>query len=519
MLGATFMEDILSLIEIVRKKGQRSIQLVNQNFRKKEISKDNLLYEGIMQHHYHTDEDAARQIFDTDPGNRNFRNAKSKLKQKLLNHLYFLDYEKESYTLYDKHRYEGVHAWHQCLILLRENNHELAAKILPTVVKISRDLELSDILVSSLTILRNEYAQQGKVTLYEETQAELDVAYELRKAFIASEREYYSMVAYFKKSVSAQNRILDEVPAVIQSIRGRAKKFNSTGLLLMAARLELEYNHLTWKFAENVELASSLEKKFLEMPNTEVNVPLDKKQIAVTKIYAYYYLEDYKTGGDYAHKSLQYFKTGSENWFEFIEYYFLLMMKAKNYTKAGELFRKVRTNKHYNDLPSLVAERWHLYRAYLVFFNDHKLIRWGFDIEEFKCHKPEYPKELHGYNVACLIIQVVFLMREGKVDLVKEKMEQLQEYNSTHLDKRHNYRNSIFIRLLNIINDKDFNYPVVKEKGQNYYLKLKKTQIPGDLHFDIEVVPYEILWEEILQILKSNKLYTHYRFYQAKVYS
>lgn len=519
MLGATIMEDILSLIEIVRKKGQRSIQLVNQNFRKKEISKDNLLYEGIMQQHWHTDEDAARHIFNTDPGNRNFRNAKSKLKQKLLNHLYFLDYEKESYTLYDKQRYECVHAWHQCLILLRENNNDLAVKILPTVVKIARDLEITDILVSSLTILRNEYAKQGKVTLYEETQAELDTAYELRKAFIASEREYFSMVAYFKKSVSAQNRILDDVPDIIERIKERAKTFKSDGLFLMAARLELEYNHLTWRFTENIQLVSSLEKVYLDLPNAEVSVPLDKKQIAVTKIYAYYYLEEFKNGGAYAQKSLQYFKPGSENWFEFIEYYFLLMMKAKNYAKAGELFRKVRTNKYYNELPSLIAERWHIYRAYLVFFNDHKLIRWGFDIEEFKCHKPEYPKELHGYNIACLTIQVVFLMREGKIDLVKEKMEQLQEYNSTHLDKRHNYRNSIFIRLLNIILDKDFNYPVIKEKGQNYHLKLQKTQIPGDLHFDIEVVPYEVLWEEILQILKSNKLYTHYRFYQAKVLS
>ena len=80
------MEDIKTLVEICRKKGQRSIQLVNQNFRKKEVSKDNQLYQGIVEGRFTSDRIAASTIFKADPNSRNYRNAKGKLKQKLLNH-------------------------------------------------------------------------------------------------------------------------------------------------------------------------------------------------------------------------------------------------------------------------------------------------------------------------------------------------------------------------------------------------------------------------------------------------
>jgi len=78
------MEELNQLATIVRQKGQRSIQLANQNFRKKEKSKDNLLYELILNEKIDCDEKAARILFNSNPANRNFRNTKLKLRQKLM---------------------------------------------------------------------------------------------------------------------------------------------------------------------------------------------------------------------------------------------------------------------------------------------------------------------------------------------------------------------------------------------------------------------------------------------------
>jgi hypothetical protein len=92
-------------------------------------------------------------------------------------------------------------------------------------------------------------------------------------------------------------------------------------------------------------------------------------------------------------------------------------------------------------------------------------------------------------------------------------VEEIVKYKSAHLDKRHNYRSSIFIRLLEIVIDKEFDYEQIQEKGETYYKKLVKTPIPSDLTQDTEIVPYEVLWKYILDIIKTNKAYIHFRFY------
>lgn len=507
------MEDILRLIEITKKRGQRSIQLVNQNFRKKEISKDNLLYEGILNGKFDTDASAAKHMFKAKPGNRNYRNAKGKLRQKLLNHLYFLDYDKSNYTLFDKGEYECQHLLHQCKILLREGANDIATKLLPQLIKNAKQFECVDIVVDGLTILRNEYARQGKVTPYKEVQKELAYYGAFRQAIDESETDYHNVLVFVNKSVSAQNRILSKMPATVKALQQRSETFKSRQIDRLVFKLQTLYNELSWNFEENIRLCSGIEEKYLRRNNSEIEVNLSKKEVALTKLKAYYCLKDTEQGGAYATKMLKLFKPGSERWFRFMEICFLLMMKGEKYKKAGDIFRKIRTNKQYSQLSEMDKEKWNIYRAFLVFVNDSKLLRWGFNLEDFVDKLPDFPKEYAPFNIATLMIQYIYLLKEGNIEEVRRRMEALQQYNSTHLDKRHNYRNSIFIRLLTIVTEKEFNYELIEEKGRNYFHKLSMTNIPSDPETDMEIIPYEKLYQYILDYLKTNKIYVHYRFY------
>lgn len=511
------MEDIVKLIEIAKKKGQRSIQLVNQNFRKKEISKDNQLYEGIIKGVFLTDDIAAKKMFGEDPGNRNYRNAKGKLKNKLLNHLYFLDYEKDSYTMYERNEYECMHTLHHCKILIREGANDIAFKMLPALIKTAKDFELADIVLEALTLLRNEYAYDGKTTPFSETNDEIKIWASLADAINESSETYHEVLTYINKSLSSQNRILEKVPALIEQIDKRAKKHKSTTLEIMALKLRLLYNQLTWKFDENVKLCDQIEKKYLNVPNAEVMVDLSMQKISFIKMYSFYSLREVKKGAKYAEERMDIFRNGSYEWFSFIEYYFLLMMKGGDYDKAGDIFRTVRTNKNYGNLDETDKDRWTIYRAYLVFMNDAKLLKWGFDLDGFISSTPDYGKDVQGFNVAVIIIQFMYLLREGNIKEVRKKVDEANQYSSTHLDKRHNYRNSIFIRLMNIVTEKNFDYEVVEEKCQNYYGKLQTTHIPDDIYNDLEIIPFERLWDIVLHILKTNKLYVHFRFYAQHV--
>ena len=188
-------------------------------------------------------------------------------------------------------------------------------------------------------------------------------------------------------------------------------------------------------------------------------------------------------------------------------------MNGKQFTEAGEFYRKVKVDKNFTLLDELDSQRWNIYRAFLIYFNDDKLVKWGFNTAQFLSYEVDYPKEYAGYNISVYAIRFLYFLRDGDLKGLNMTLTELDKFNSSHLDKRSNYRNSVFIRLINLVPENDFSYETVKEKGQVYLQKLQKTYIPQDAYSDLEVFRYEYMWEEVLRILKTNKEYVHFKFY------
>jgi hypothetical protein len=507
------MEDILKLIEIKRQKGHRSIQLLNQNFRKSEISKDNLLFESILQNDLKTDEEAAKAVFKSDPNNRNYRNAKSKLRQKLLNHLYFLDYDKKIYTDYQRYEYEAFHALHQARILLKEGGSDLASKKLLQLLKLAKICEFVDVVVLTLIWLKKEYAQEGKLGLYNEVELAQQYYLKFQAAVRQSEDLYYKELVQINKSYSAQTRALREIPTSIKQIRKNANEFNSTRIEVLAQKLDLLYCKITNNFNQVISICSDIEQMYFHRKDGEIRVDYDQNRIYLTRLEAYFNLSDVKNGLAFCEEKESYFKPGSDQWYRFNELRFLLAMNGKQFQVAGEYFRIVKVDKNFNHLDDLELQRWNIYRAFLIYFNNDKLVKWGFNLNHFLSFEVQFPKDFSGYDIAVHAIRFLYFLRDGDLKGLNLTLTELDKYNSSHLDKRSNYRNSVFIRLINLVPENDFSYETVKEKGQVYMQKLQKTRIPQDSYSDLEVYRYEFMWEEVLQILKTNKEYVHFKFY------
>jgi hypothetical protein len=507
------MEELNKLISIVKHKSQRSIQLVNQNFRKSQKSKDNLLYEGIVNEIFTTEDSAAKNLFNTDPGNRNYRNTKAKLKQKLLNHLYFLDYNKSGYTDFLRAKYECLHILHQMKILVMENAGCLAIKKLPQLIKMAKEFELIELALDGLLLLRNEFSTQGKCSSLTSSENEIHKLRPFHNTILSAEEKYYDTMVLINKSFSSGEKVLDEIPEKIREIENTASQYKSNRLDILSKNLKIAFFNMTHSYHETLTVCNELEKKYIPQNIADIKVDLNYREITFLKIFCLYALNKIGEGMAYGLDRESLFKEGSDDWFRFKEYQFLIGMKGEKYRQAAKIFRKIKTNKNFNSLDKPAKNRWTIYRAYILFINDIKLIKWGFDIEAFKKNIPKYPKKMIGYSIATLIIQFMFYLREGNVIKIKQILDHLKPLSSTHLDKRHNYRNSVFIRMLEIVVEKEFDYEIIKLKCQNYHQKLKEIQIPPDFKQEMEIIPLEILWQYILNILSSNKHYVHYRFY------
>jgi len=507
------MEELHKLINIVKQKSQRSIQLVNQNFRKKQKSKDNLLYEGIVSELFTNETIAAKHLFNTDPGNRNYRNTKAKLKQKLLNHLYFLDYNKAGYTAYRKAKYECLHLLHQMKILIMEDAGCIAIKKLPQLINASKEYELIELALDGLLLLRKEFSLLGKCSSLNISEKEINQIKPLYQSILVAEDIYYDTMVLIKKSFSSGKKILENIPQKINEIEKMATHYHSARLDILSKYLKITYHEMLDEYEEILKVCNELESKYITSDISLIKVDIDYSHITFLKIFSLYSLNKIDEGISYINQKVQLFKDGADNWFKMKEYQFLLFMKGEKIHQATKVFRSVRVNKNFNLLDKRIKNRWTIYRAYILFINDTKLIKWGFDIDHFNDTIPKYPKKLMGYQIATLIIQYMFYLREGNVPKVREKLNALKPLSSLHLDKRHNYRNSVFIRMLEIVDEKEFDVELINEKCKNYLNKLTGTQIPPDFQQEMEIIPLEILWEYVMNILKTNKYYVHYRFY------
>ena len=507
------MEELMQLVDIVKHKGQRSLQLVNQNFRKKEKSKDNILYQGIINNTFSDEVEAAKKLFKTDPGNRNFRNTKAKLKQKLLNNLFFLDYHKSEYTAYQEAYYDCLNQLHQIKILIMEGANCIALRKIPAIIKTAMEFELFDTALEALLINRNEFSRLGKCTPLNISENDIKAIKPIQKVIMDCEDIYYDTLVMMNKSLSSCEKIMNDIPKRIHRIEYLARKHELRRLDILSKKLKIAYYTVNQNHAENLKVCSYLESKYLSLDFANIKVDLQYKELVFLKLYSLYVLNRNEEGIKYAYNTSTIFRPGTPDWFRFKEYQFLLLMKAEKFHQATNVYRTVRVNKNYHKVPEIDQERWQIYRVYLLFVNDSKLIKWGFDIERYKEYTPDFSKDYQGYNIATLIIQFLLYFREADFKNLKIKLDRLSQFSSTHLDKRHNYRNSIFIRMLEITREKDYNYKLISEKGMTYLKKLVTTQIPPDWSLELEVIPYEKLWEYVLNILNTNKYYLHFRFY------
>ena len=127
---------------------------------------------------------------------------------------------------------------------------------------------------------------------------------------------------------------------------------------------------------------------------------------------------------------------------------------------------------------------------------------WTFRIKKFLNEVPMFSKEKRGMNISILVVQILILMVEKRMDEVSDRIDSLSLYSYRYLRKTEMWRTSCFIKMLGQLAKYSFNKKWAKPRIQPYYDKLVSVNIsefPGTI--EIEIIPYEQLWDMILEKL------------------
>jgi len=220
-------------------------------------------------------------------------------------------------------------------------------------------------------------------------------------------------------------------------------------------------------------------------------------------VYAHLRARKLEEGLVYAEQFLSNFDDISVNWFPYMENYFLIALHSAQYELADCLLHKVFTNPVYRKIPAAGKERWALYGAYLKLFHATASSVTQ-ETNPFLLSLPAYSKDKQGFNVAILILQFLYFLQKKDTEALLYRIESLRKYILSHLKDAFSARSKLFLRLLMLTVKEDLNPRTCRTKGKPHFEKLADTPPPGDAFAEIEIVPYEHLWEYILQVLEKR---------------
>lgn len=506
------MKNLIEISKIVTKKRISKIEIFDKSLLNRKDSKFNEFYEGLVNDRFATDEEAAAALYETSPLDDKYRQLKSRFTKRLLNTLFFLDSNDPSFSDYHKANYNCNKNWAQIRILLSSGARSSAIKIATKTLSVAQTYRFTDIILNCSRILMSNASLTGNEREYAEYAAITEKALQDIQHEIRAEELYQRLSINFASAAYGDADMGKAAEQSLSEVNAICKKCDSYQLHYLRFQIWIIKAQIHANFQEVIQVCEMAEKYLQDNPNFNQNVKL--ANLALIRINAYLQLRDYENGRKNAERCLDLLQEGSNNWFIFLEYYFLLAMHTENYINAAAIFIKVINHPRFAYTTEDRKEKWRIFEAYINYiFESEDLDR---DLlatdskRKFRLHKflnevPNYTKDKRGYNVSILVIQILYMLEKGEYTGIINRAEALNVYCSRYLRKDDAYRSNCFLKMLLTMVKEDFVFDRTRQMAQKYLRKMASGDVSGTSTVnEWEIIPYEILWEKVLNRLKNK---------------
>lgn len=493
------MDELLKLSKIVTNSVNLNLSLPIENGR---ASKENLFIESLKNKKYETDSEASKEIYGSTPNDVRYKMLKHRLKKKLYNSLLFVDFNKLGLKNQFYKEHEVMTLLHQAYILRRQFELDLVIGLTNKVIAIAEQYEFTNHLITALELKASCYTENGNIKMLSKTLKELDNQVSRRNKEVKAISLYQTVKVCLKKSITTRKNLLPKVPSIVTELESLWRQTNTFSCFDAYYKTSMSYYELEGDFEKIVDMTTSslkwLDEGLLnkELFNSNFNTFI--------LVYAHLRSKRYEDGLKYASIYCNDFKYNSVNWFSFMENYFLLALHSRQYELSKILFQKIYDNPSFKIISKAAKERWSLYQMYLEVVNRGITSESNIFNNPYSLSLPEYSKDKLGFNVAILILQFVYFLQKNDSEALLYRIESLKKYILTHLKDAFSLRSKTFLKLLILTVTEDFDAEACRKKGQKLYQKLIETPPPGDAYAEIEIVPYEHLWDHILLILDNH---------------
>lgn len=503
------MKNLKELVQVVSQNKVKRIELLN--LRKHQTSKVNALYYLISDGAALSDDEAYETLYPTSKSRSAYNNLKSALRDKLINTLFFIDTSKGNYSDRQTAYFEAHKEYAAAQILLAKNAHNAAIDVLTKLLKKSNSFDFTELSWMTARMLRMEYStrfgDQEKFDHFNEVVKKTagDIELENKAEFC-----YGSLILNFVKNKSPKPELAKQAEQYVAELSPYLRYCKAYKYHFFTALIELfQYTCLN-HYTKVIPICDRY-LKFFQSKSYLAATPI--QLLYQHKLVAYLQLGEYELADEVASLGQSLTEEGTFNWFNSLEYIFLLNMHTMRFDEAYNVFCQAVEHKRFKTLPSYIQELWDIYRAYLHLLVDAKMLKvkdndrkfTSFRINKFLNDLNVYNKDKQGMNVAVLIVQILFYIQKERHDDCIDRIETTDKYINRYALEANASRSYHFIQLLLATAKASFQLSHIEETIQLHLTALKGSPAAFTSQFHkIEVVPYEVLWRITVKWLKNE---------------
>lgn len=470
-----------------------------------------VLYEGFVSDKFKDDDDAALELYHADKRHSAYLKLKGNLRRRLVDAVFFIDILKEKFSDRQRAYFECYKEWAAAKIILSRNTQPAAMAMLEHILKKAETYEFTDLVADIARALRLHYGtREGRLDKFSHYNDLYHKYWRILSFEDLAEELYANLSANYVQDKSVKTKTQEAAVQFYAELQPAVDEYGTYRLLLYSGLVRLIIHSSINDYEQLLGVCDDMLDKFSQKPYT-AGVPI--QIFNYQQLICLIQLGDYPRGQQAAPRALQYIERGSYNWFKYNELLLQLSFYTDNFQGGCEVLETVFNEKAFDALPASTKEIWHINLAFAVFLQrEGKIILPPDDsvFNHFRLGKflntiPIFSKDKRGMNVPILIVQMLLLLQEQKDDAVIDRIEAMKKYCSRYLKENELFRSNCFINMLLEIPLQNFHPIAIRRHTEKYWQRLIKTPLEmAHQSHEIEIIPYEKLWNIILEHLENR---------------
>jgi len=232
------MKILQEIIQVLLKYKTNRIEILEHSTKKNSQLVE--FYDGIIDGTITSDEDAAAHFFEGDTQGQNYKNLKTKLKNRLINTIFFVDTTQSMFNDFNQAKLNCYKEWAAAKILISHQARASGVNICLKVLKQAKKIELPELIIEISKDLRNYYGtRRYDKKKFEEYNALIHSTVIIREKEIFAEECYLRMIQYQLEDKVSKSDFLKEITAYSNILKADLNQFATIRIIFFAGMLEV----------------------------------------------------------------------------------------------------------------------------------------------------------------------------------------------------------------------------------------------------------------------------------------